>query len=123
MHCGKRSERLLLREAMMKTMLMAGMATLFMTGMAFAQSETPVMDQRQVNQEERIDQGVTSGQLNEQEANRSNKQQQHINKMEARAKSDGVMTKRERAKIGKAQHRASRHVAREKHDRQGKAHR
>jgi uncharacterized membrane protein YebE (DUF533 family) len=123
MHCGKRSERSLLREVMMKTIVLASMATLFMTGMAFAQAETPVIDQRQASQEEPIDQGVTSGQLNEHEANRSNKQQKHINKMETRAKSDGVMTKRERAKIGKAQHRASRHVAREKHDRQGKAHR
>jgi hypothetical protein len=52
-----------------------------------------------------------------------NKQQERINKMEDRAKSDGMMTKRERARIGAAQNRASHHVAREKHDRQGKRHR
>jgi opacity protein-like surface antigen len=109
---------------MMKKMLLAiGLMTLVMTGVAFAETETPVADQRQVNQEQRIDQGVESGQLNEREASRLNKQQEHINKMENRAKSDGVMTQRERARIGKAQHRASRHIAREKHDRQGKAHR
>jgi opacity protein-like surface antigen len=109
---------------MMKKMLLAvGMLTLTMTGVAFAEAETPVADQRQVNQEQRIDQGVESGQLKEREANRLNKQQEHINKMEDRAKSDGVMTKRERARIGKAQHRASRHIAREKHDRQGRARR
>jgi len=32
--------------------------------MAHAQAETPVIDQRQPNQEKRIDQGIASGQLN-----------------------------------------------------------
>jgi hypothetical protein len=113
-----------LREAMMKKMLFAvsGM-TLLMAGIAFAEAETPVIDQRQANQEQRIDRGVTSGQLNEKEADRLNKQQEQVNKMENRAKSDGVMTEKERARINEAQARASRHVAREKHDRQGKRHR
>ncbi len=108
----------------MKRMLLivSGM-TLLMVGISYAQAETPVIDQRQTNQEQRIDQGIASGQLNEREANRLNKQQDHIDKMENRAKSDGVMTKRERARIGAAQDRASRHIAREKHDRQGKRHR
>jgi peptidoglycan hydrolase CwlO-like protein len=97
--------------------------TMLMTGVAFAEAEAPVIDQRQVNQERRIDQGIASGQLNEQEANRLNKQQAHVNKMDGRAKSDGVMTKKERARIVAAQDRASRHIAREKHDRQGARHR
>ena len=107
----------------MKQMLLAVSALVFMAGISFAQAETPVIDQRQANQEQRIDQGIASGQLNEREANRLNKQQEHVNKMEDRAKSDGVMTKKERARIGAAQDRASRHIAREKHDRQGKRHR
>ena|SRR6266850_4299938 len=107
----------------MKQMLLAVSVLVLMTGMAFAEAETPVIDQRQANQEQRIDQGIASGQLNEREANRLNKQQEHINKMEDRAKSDGVMTKKERARIVAAQDRASRHIAREKHDRQGKRHR
>jgi opacity protein-like surface antigen len=107
----------------MKQMLLAVSALVVMAGIPFAQAETPVIDQRQVNQEQRIDQGIASGQLNERESNRLNKQQEHVNKMEDRAKSDGVMTKKERARIGAAQDRASRHIAREKHDRQGKRHR
>jgi opacity protein-like surface antigen len=107
----------------MKQMLLAVSALVLMAGIPYAQAETPVIDERQANQEQRIDQGIASGQLNEREANRLNKQQEHINKMEDRAKSDGVMTKRERARIGAAQDRASRHIAREKHDRQGKRHR
>jgi opacity protein-like surface antigen len=108
---------------MMKRMLLAvSVMTLLMTGMAFAEVETPAIDQREANQEQRIDRGVASGQLNEREANRLNKQQEHINKMEDRATSDGVVTKKERARIGAAQTRTSRHIAREKHDRQGKRH-
>jgi len=108
---------------MKKMLLTVSAMTLMTSGIVFAQAETPVIDQRQTNQEERIDQGIASGQLNEREANRLNKQQEHVNNMEDRAKSDGVMTKRERARIGAAQNRASRHIAREKHDRQGKRHR
>lgn len=107
----------------MKQILFAVSALVLMTGIAFAEAETPVIDQRQANQEQRIDKGIESGQLNEREANRLNNQQEHVNKMEDRAKSDGVMTKKERARIGAAQDRASRHIAREKHDRQGKRHR
>ncbi len=107
----------------MKTMMLTvGMLVLGMSGMAFAQAETPVIDQRQANQEKRIDQGIASGQLNEREANRLDKQQDHVNKMEDKAKADGVVTKGERARIDRAQDRASRHIAREKHDRQGKRH-
>lgn len=107
----------------MKTMMLTvGVLVLGMSGMVFAQAETPVIDQRQANQEKRIDQGIASGQLNEREANRLNKQQEHINKIEDKAKADGVVTKGERARIDHAQDRASRHIAREKHDRQGRRH-
>ena len=107
---------------MKRVLIAVGAMTLLMTGMAYAEAETPVIDQRQTNQEQRIDQGIASGQLNEREVNRLNKQQGHINKMEDKAKSDGVVAKREKAKIEHAQNRASRHIAREKHDRQGKRH-
>jgi opacity protein-like surface antigen len=107
---------------MKRVLLTVTAMALLMTGMAYAEAETPVTDQRQANQEQRIDQGVASGQLNKREANRLNRQQKHINKVEGRAKSDGVVTKKERARIASAQNRASRHVAREKHDVQGKRH-
>ena len=108
----------------MKKMLLAvsGM-TLLINGLALAQANTPVIDERRTNQEQRIDRGIASGQLNKREASRLDKQQEHINKMEDKAKSDGVMTKKERARIVAAQDRASRHIAREKHDRQVKRHR
>jgi len=107
----------------MKRVLFAVTAmALLMTGMAYAEAETPVIDQRQAQQEQRIDQGVASGQLNKRETNRLNRQQKHVNKVESRAKSDSVVTKKERTRVGTAQNRASRHLAREKHDLQGKRH-
>ena len=69
---------------MKKLLLAVSAMTLLMSGMAFAQAETPVIDQRQANQDQRIDQGIASGQLNEREANRLNRQQEHVNKMEDR---------------------------------------
>ena len=97
--------------------------TMLMSGMAFAEAEVPVIDQRQATQEQRIDRGIESGQLNERETNRLNSKQERVNKLGNRAKSDGAMTKRERARITAAQDRAARHVARETHDRRGKRHR
>ena len=103
---------------MKKVIWAAGVASVFVGSMAFAEANTSVMDQRQANQEKRIDQGIASGELNQHEANRLNKQEQHINKMEDKAKSDGVVTKKERARINAAQNRTSRHIAKQKHDRQ-----
>lgn len=94
------------------------MMSIVTASVVFAQAETPRIDQRQANQERRIDQGIASGQLNEREATRMNNQQDHINNMEDKAKSDGVVTKKERARIKQAQDRTSRHIARQKHDRQ-----
>jgi hypothetical protein len=104
----------------MKQMLLNASALVLITGVAFAENETFGIDQQQMNREQRIDQGVTSGRLNEREVNRLNMQQEQVNKMETRAKSDAVMTEKERARIAAAQDRAARHIAHEKHDRQGK---
>lgn len=107
---------------MKRILLAATVTTLFVSGPAFAQADTPVIDQRQANQERRIDQGIASGQLNAREAARLDREQHRIDRMENRAKADGVVTDRERARIAAAQNRASRHIAREKHDRQGRRH-
>jgi uncharacterized membrane protein YebE (DUF533 family) len=83
-----------------------------------AQTNTPTIDQRQANQQQRIDQGVKSGQLTGKEAARLEKGQEHVQKVEDKAKADGVVTKKERARIQHAEDVQSRHIAREKHDRQ-----
>ena len=86
---------------------------------AFAQTtSTPRIDQRQQNQQQRIDQGVQSGQLNQKEAARLDKGQARVQKMEDKAVADGKVTAKERRKIERAQDKQSRKIAREKHDKQ-----
>ncbi|MFN4148196.1 MAG: hypothetical protein ACK4E4_01440 [Rhodocyclaceae bacterium] len=83
-----------------------------------AQTATPGIDQRQMNQERRIDQGIASGQLTAREAARLDRGQERIDAMENRAKWDGVVTARERSRIQHAQNVESRRIYRQKHDRQ-----
>ncbi|MBK7015354.1 MAG: hypothetical protein IPH39_07185 [Sulfuritalea sp.] len=79
---------------------------------------TPGIDKRQAEQQKRIDQGVKSGELTAKEAARMEKGQERIQAMEDKAKADGKVTAKERARINQAQDVQSRHVAKEKHDRQ-----
>lgn len=85
---------------------------------AFAQTATPRVDKREGKQETRIDAGVASGQLNAREANRLDKQQDHVADVEAKAKSDGTVTKAERRRLAKAQNRTSENIYQQKHDAQ-----
>lgn len=81
---------------------------------------TPGIDQRQANQEKRIDQGVASGQLTKRETRRLEREQNAINRAEDKAKADGVVTAKERRRVHHAQNRASRDIKRQKHDAQSR---
>jgi hypothetical protein len=100
-----------------KFFVSAGLLIIFTPAPVLAQdTNTPRIDQRQENQEERIEQGVQSGQLTPREAGKLEAQQNHIEHHEEAAKADGVVTKRERAHLTRQQSRASRHVHRKKHN-------
>ena len=102
----------LLKSAILSFMLAAPLA-------AFAQSSaTPVFDQRQANQEQRIQQGVQSGSLTQKEAARLEKGQDRLQRKEDRAKADGVVTPQERKNLQRAENKQSERIYREKHDRQ-----
>jgi len=105
-------------EKNMKTKLLVAAFAAVVALPVFAQANTPGIDQRQANQERRIDQGIASGQLTPREAARLERGQDRVDAMENRAKSDGVVTARERARIHKAQDVESRRIYRQKHDRQ-----
>jgi hypothetical protein len=79
---------------------------------------TPGIDQRQANQEKRVDQGVASGALTPREAKRMENQQAAVDRAEDKAKADGVVTAQERKRLHKAQNHTSRHIHRQKHDAQ-----
>ena len=81
-------------------------------------SSTPRIDQRQANQERRIEQGEKSGALTAKEAARLEKGQARVQKMESKATADGRVTKKERARIEHAQDQQSRKIYRQKHDKQ-----
>jgi hypothetical protein len=83
-----------------------------------AQTNTPKVDQRQVNQQQRIDQGVKSGQLTGNEAAKLEKGQAQVEKKEAKAKADGKVTPKEREKLKQAQNKQSEKIKHEKHDKQ-----
>ncbi|PKO46283.1 MAG: hypothetical protein CVU31_10630 [Betaproteobacteria bacterium HGW-Betaproteobacteria-4] len=102
----------------MKIVKSIAVLSLVLPALAFAQANTPRVDQRQANQEQRIDQGVASGSLTQREANRLDRGQQHVDNMENRAKADGVVTRGERARLHQAQEVQSRRIYTQKHDRQ-----
>ena len=102
----------------MKTIKTVAFLAVALPTLAFAQVNTPRVDQRQANQEQRIDQGVASGSLTQREANRLERGQQHVDNMENRAKADGVVTRGERARLHQAQDVQSARIHRQKHDRQ-----
>lgn len=117
------TENTLKRSLSMKKIITAIVATGITFSLAIAPAlaagtDSPKIDERQVNQQKRIDQGVQSGQLTEKEAKKLNKQQEKINKKETKMKEDGKLTKKERAKLRKEQEKADKKIYKEKHDKQ-----
>src|SRR4051812_7655909 len=92
-----------------KVTLMAAALTLA-SGAAFAQQGTV---QRDVNQQQRIEQGLQSGALNTREAARLEKQESAVQRDQARALKDGTLTPQEKARLTAEQNRVSRNIANE----------
>lgn len=97
----------------MRTWAIAAMATV---AAAPVLAGTPHYDTRQANQRERIEDGVQSGELTRGEAHRLAAGQVHLNRVERRAKADGVVTPRERARLQREANQQSRRIHRQKHD-------
>ena len=93
---------------------------LFAGSVSFAQTATPRVTKRQIHQQQRIRQGVKSGELTKPEARRLEVREAKIQRDKKAAKSDGVVTRGERAKLNREQNRASRRIYRQKHDAQKK---
>jgi len=102
----------------MKTKALVTALALTMAGLAMAQTATPNLDKREANQQQRIDQGVASGQLNAKEANRLQNREAKLAADEAAAKADGTVTRAERRKLQREANRDSRAIRKQKHDAQ-----
>src|SRR5262249_57581894 len=74
--------------------------------------------QRDANQQERIEQGLKSGQLNTREAGKLEREEANVDRMESRAEANGKVSKAEQARINAAQNRVSGDIYKQKHDAQ-----
>ena len=86
------------------------------TGVIKAQTATPVINSRQVKQQERIEEGVENKQLTKKETARLEREQRKIRAEKRVAKADGNVSPREKRILKRDQNRASRDIYREKHD-------
>jgi len=92
--------------------------------LAFAATDTAAqrragISDRQQNQRQRIANGIRSGDLTSRETSRLAREQAHIYRMEARfRRTGGEFTNRERYRIQRELNQSSRHIYRQKHDRQ-----
>jgi len=81
-----------------------------------ALADTPVVDQREANQRERIAAGVESGELTRPEAQRMAHAERNLHRHEAKAKADGVVTPKESHSLRHHARNVSQRIAVQKHD-------
>jgi hypothetical protein len=74
--------------------------------------------QRNVDQQQRIEQGLQSGALNTKEASKLEQGEARIDKMQSNAQKDGTLSPAEKARIQRAQDAESRGIYNQKHDAQ-----
>ena len=93
----------------MKRLVIATAVGALFAGSALAQQGTV---QRDVNQQQRIEQGLKSGQLTTQEASRLEAEQARIQRDQSRALRDGSLSPAEKARLAREQNQASRDINR-----------
>ena len=81
-----------------------------------AQTETPQIRKKQIKQQKRIAEGARTGELTGKEVVYLEKQQAKINHTKKKAKADGVVTRKERAKIYAKQAHLSRQICLKKNN-------
>ena len=101
---------------MKKTNVLAGLGLALVAMAGTAAAGTPRYDARQAHQQHRIVNGVKSGELNMRETRRLAAGQVHLDRVERRAKADGVVTAAERAHMQHEENQQSRRIHRQKHD-------
>ena len=96
------------------TLTMMGLFGIFAAN-AFGQI-TPRADKRQHNQKVRVKRGVKSGEITKREAKSIHHSTKSANQYEAKAKSDGKVTWKERARLEHKENKSSRKIFRTKHN-------
>jgi uncharacterized membrane protein YebE (DUF533 family) len=103
---------------MLKLIIPVAIAALFVHQAAQAQESAAGVNERQHRQMERIGEGARSGDLTRNETRRLTNEQREIRREESAARSDGVVTPRERADLHRDLDRSSDHIGRERNDAQ-----
>ena len=85
---------------------------------AFAETFSPGINAREDHKQERIYEGLQSGQLTTQEFNRLEREQAGIQAAEGRMRADGHLDPRERARLNAMLDRSSGHIYRARHNNQ-----
>jgi hypothetical protein len=91
-------------------------ATSVLSTAAWAQSVAEQDQQRDVNQQERIEQGLKSGELSTKEAGSLERDEQHVDRMEANDLKNGSISPAEQARLNAAQNKASGAIYADKHN-------
>lgn len=99
-----------------RLMLVTAALLTITASLVHAGTATPRVERREARQQARIAQGVKSGELTPRETMRAEAGQAHVERVENRAKADGVVTPAERAKLNRAQNHQSRVIHRLKHN-------
>ena len=103
----------------MKKIISTIMCGTLMAGLSVASlAKTPTINKREYKQQERIRQGIRSGELTRREAGRLEAEQAKIKTDEALAKADGKVTPKERTRLNRELNHSSRDIYRQKHDKQ-----
>jgi hypothetical protein len=87
-----------------------------LTSAAWAQTPAEQDQQRDVNQQQRIEQGLQSGQLSTKEAGSLERQEQHVDNMEAHDLKNGSMSAGEQERLNSAQNKVSSDIYADKHN-------
>ena len=87
-----------------------------LTTAAWAQTPAEQDQQRDVNQQQRIEQGLQSGQLSTKEAGSLERQEKHVDNMEAHDLKNGSMSAGEQARLNAAQNKVSGDIYADKHN-------
>ncbi|MBI5640193.1 MAG: hypothetical protein HZA17_07205 [Nitrospirae bacterium] len=98
------------------SILITAALMLMVGGVVYAGTADPGIQDRIEDQQQRIDQGIASGELTRAEADRMQDNLNRIKADEARLKADGKLTPRERARLNKELDHNSKAIYRKKHN-------
>lgn len=98
---------------MQTTRLLTSLLLVLGAAGAMAQSTGTGTVQRDVNQQNRIEQGLQNGSLTTREAGKLEREESNIERQQARDLRDGKLTPRERAQLRREQDRASQDIRRD----------